>query len=252
MVQFLHRKRASLQSCGTVPASSRPVKGPSRTKGTSARVRKDLVKSTVPSTVAGSSFSVEVLGEAPSFPLLLLLAKAPPTQATRETTATTRDNLTNHTKFCQRKPPPPPRHIPAPTREISLALQGPPPPRKGRGDDTVNLHVHRANGDLVAEEMGLYHQYVEHFLDLFDFKGLTPLEPSEEIDELPETVSVEWRGEYWDMEKDGYVCELVWGDLILDGNRTFGFYVEKLGMSISEPVDVIIVRLTHDAASRAN
>ena len=56
------------------------------------------------------------------------------------------------------------------------------------------------------------------------------------------------------MEKDGYVCELVWGDFILDGNHTFGFYVENQNMSLPEPVDVVIVRqsrMTLYAASRA-
>ena len=99
-----------------------------------------------------------------------------------------------------------------------------------------------------------YYQYVEDFLDRLDEKGLVPLDPSEEIDELPEIVSVEWSGESWDMEKDGFVCELVWGDVVLFWNRTFGYYVENLGMSLSEPVDVIIVRqsrMTLYAASRA-
>ena len=102
--------------------------------------------------------------------------------------------------------------------------------------------------------MAHYYQYVQDFLARLDDKGLVPIEPSEEIDELPETVSVEWSGEYWNMEKDAFVCELVWGNVILDGNRTFGFYVENLGMSLSEPVDVIIVRqsrMTLYAASRA-
>ena len=99
-----------------------------------------------------------------------------------------------------------------------------------------------------------YYQYVEDFLDRLEDRGLMAIEPSEEIDELPETVSVEWSGESWNMEKDGFVCELVWGDVLLYWNRTFGYYVENLGMSLSEPVDVIIVRQSRQtlyAASRA-
>ena len=127
-----------------------------------------------------------------------------------------------------------------PTQEVTRCLH-----QQGRGphaDTYINLHVHRANGDLVVEEMVHYYQYVEDFLDRLDDRGLVPIEPSEEIDELPGTVCVEWSGESWEMEKDGFVDELVWGDMILYWNRTFGYYVETLGMSLSEPVDVIIVR----------
>ena len=139
-----------------------------------------------------------------------------------------------------------------PTQEVTPCFQ------QGRGphaDTYINLHVFRANGELVVEDKVHYYQYVEDYLDRLDDRELVPEEPSEEIDELPQMVYVEWSGETWEMEKDGFVDELVWGDMILYWNRTFGYYVETLGMSLSEPVDVIIVRqsrMTFYAASRAN
>ena len=122
-------------------------------------------------------------------------------------------------------------------------------------DIYINLHVHRANGDLVVEEMVHYYQYVEDFLDLLEDRGVMFIEAREEIDDLPATVSVEWSGRTWDMERNEFVAELVWDNMVLYWNRTFGYYVENLGMSLSEPVDVIIVRqsrMTLYAAQKSN
>ena len=96
--------------------------------------------------------------------------------------------------------------------------------------------------------------YVDSFLDDLDDTGWVP-EPSEEIDDPPDVLFVEWSGETWSMEPNGYVDELVWDGMILYWNRQFGYYVDKYGMSVSEPVHVTLVRTsarTLYAASRAN
>ena len=171
------------------------------------------------------------------------------------------------------KPLPPSREIPAPSREswpppiwgwdtsggVILRLEDYPPPcvEKARPyDDTyINLHVRRVNGDLIVKELVNYFCCVGDFLDRLEDTGLVRIEPSDEIDDLPETCPVEGSGETHYLQTDAYVDELVWGSLIQDWSHTFGFYVENYGMSVSEPVDVILVRhsrMTLYAASRAN
>ena len=45
----------------------------------------------------------------------------------------------------------------------------------------------------------------------------------------------------WDSEIRGTNYQLVWRDIELDCGRRFSYYVEEHGMSVSEPVDVILV-----------
>ena len=120
----------------------------------------------------------------------------------------------------------------------------------------VNLHVHRANGDLLVKEMVPLSRTIECFLHELDEIGLVPvpilepIDPSEEVDDpVDDRLIVEWSGATWAMPPDAYVDELVWNKTILDWNQTFGYYVEwyekgwiPYGMSVSEPVDVILVR----------
>ena len=57
------------------------------------------------------------------------------------------------------------------------------------------------------------------------------------------------------LKTDAYVDVLVWRAETLSLESYFGYYVECLGMSPTEAVDVTIVRqhrMTLDAASRAN
>ena len=129
---------------------------------------------------------------------------------------------------------------PAPTR-----VPGPMP----REDAFINLHVHRANGDFIVEEMVALDGWIEGFLNRLDVTGLVPvpplepIHPSEEIDDqLNDSLFVEWSGKTWEMRTDAYVDELVWNGKILYWNSTFGFYVDKCGMSVSEPVYVTLVR----------
>ena len=118
-----------------------------------------------------------------------------------------------------------------------------------REDAFINLHVHRANGDFIVEEMVALDDYIEGFLHHLDRTGLVPvpplepIDPSEEIDDpVDDILFVEWSGHTWEMRADAYVDELVWNGKILSWNSTFGFYVDKCGMSVSEPVYVTLVR----------
>ena len=129
---------------------------------------------------------------------------------------------------------------PAPTRG-----PGPMPPE----DAFINLHVHRANGDFIVEEMVALDSWLERFLHELDETGLVPvpplepIDPSEEIDDpFDDSLFVEWSGETWEMRSCAYVFELVWNDTILYWNRTWSYYVDKYGMSVSEPVYVTLVR----------
>ena len=106
-------------------------------------------------------------------------------------------------------------------QETPASPRGEETPASPRGEETppsphrqtldrryINLHVHRANGDLVVECMVPFRGYVDSFLDDLDDTGLAP-GPSEEIDDPPDVFYVEWSGETWNMEPDGYVDELV-------------------------------------------
>ena len=91
---------------------------------------------------------------------------------------------------------------------------------------------------------------VGDFLDRMDGRGR-----STRRYDLPETCSVECSGETNYLKTDAYVDVLVWRAETLSLDSYFGYYVEFLGMSLTEAVDVIIVRqhrMTLDAASRAN
>ena len=124
------------------------------------------------------------------------------------------------------------------------------------GQVGVNLHVHQLNGELLVKQMVPLIRTIECFLHELDEIGLVPvpilepIDPSEEIDDpVDDRLFVEWSGDTWAMPPDAYVDELVWNGTILDWNRTFGYYVEwydfgwiPYGMSVSEPVDVILVR----------
>jgi len=148
-------------------------------------------------------------------------------------------------------------------QETPASPRGEETPALPRGEETppsphrhtyINLHVHRANGDLVVECMVPFRGYVDSFLDDLDDTGLVP-EPSEEIDDPPDVLYVEWSGETCSMEPNGYVDELVWDGMILYWNRQFGYYVDNYGMSVSEPVHVTLVRTSARTlyyASRAN
>ena len=113
----------------------------------------------------------------------------------------------------------------------------------------VNLHVHRANGDVIVEEMVPLDDWIERFLHELDETGLVPVPPfepigpSEDIDDpFDDSLFVEWSGETWEMQPDRYVDDLVWNGMILYWNRTFGYYVDKYGMSVTDPVDVTLIR----------
>ena len=131
-------------------------------------------------------------------------------------------------------------------------------------DAFITLHVHRANGDVLVEEMVPRDDYIEDFLQRLDETGLVPVPllepigPSEEIADPgngDHVLFVEWSGETWQMEPDKYVDELVWDNMVLFWNRTFGYYVDNYGMSESEPVYVTLVRTSAQtlyAASKGN
>ena len=116
-------------------------------------------------------------------------------------------------------------------------------------DAFIHLHVHRANGDVIVEEMVPLHDWIERFLYELDETGLVPVPPfepigpSEDIDDpFDDSLFVEWSGETWEMPPDAYVDELLWNGTILYWNRTWSFYVDKYGMSTTEPVYVTLVR----------
>ena len=131
-----------------------------------------------------------------------------------------------------------------------------PAPTRGSGwhagdGPYINLHVHRANGDFLLEEMVPWNGWIEGFLQRLDATGLVPapllepIDPSEEIDDPgigDDCLFVEWSGETWEMQPDRYVDDLVWNGMILYWNRTFGYYVDKYGMSVTDPVDVTLIR----------
>ena len=131
-----------------------------------------------------------------------------------------------------------------------------PAPTRGSGwhagdGPYINLHVHRANGDDLWEEMVPWNGWIEGFLQRLDATGLVPvpllepIDPSEEIDDPgigDDCLFVEWSGETWEMQPDRYVDDLVWNGMILYWNRTFGYYVDKYGMSVTDPVDVTLIR----------
>ena len=118
-------------------------------------------------------------------------------------------------------------------------------------DAFINLHVHRANGDFIVEEMVALDSWLECFLNELDFSGLVPapplepIDPSEEMDDPgngEHVLFVEWSGATWQMEPDTYVDELVWDNMVLYWNDTFGYYVDNYGMSTSVPNYVTLVR----------
>ena len=155
------------------------------------------------------------------------------------------------TEFTQTSPT---WHLPA----ASSAREGEEDPAAPRGREVrpqdgtyVNLNVYRANGDFIVEEMVPLDGWIEAFLNRLDETGLVPVPPLEPIHPSEEMVDpgnghdglfVAWSGQTWEMPPDGYVDELVWNGKILYWNRTFGFYVDKYGMSVSEPVHVTLVR----------
>ena len=131
-----------------------------------------------------------------------------------------------------------------------------PAPTRGSGDmphdDTfINLQVHRANGDFLVEEIVPWNGLIEDFLHRLDRTGLVPVPPLEPIDPSEEmddpgngehVLFVEWSGATWQMEPDTYVDELVWDNMVLHWNDTFGYYVDNYGMSTSVPNYVTLVR----------
>ena len=145
-------------------------------------------------------------------------------------------------------------HLPA----ASSAREGEVDPAPPRGREAmqqdgtyVDLHVYRANGDFLVEEMVPLDGWIEAFLNRLDETGLVPvpplipIDPSEEMDEPGNGdggLFVAWSGQTWKMPPDGYVDELVWDNMVLYWNRTFGSYVDNYGMSVSEPVHVTLVR----------